>query len=154
MIYPSKKDWWIAALFLPVCLVMPVVGIFLICSALTQVAPAPVALPGVVLLVVGFLTRWAFVSTSYEITSADLIVRHGPLRWQIPLEAITEIVPKKRLSTDRAWGVAWSLDRLIIRYRKRSGRRAFLGIAISPADKEGFLRELAERVDAEGRSVR
>jgi hypothetical protein len=44
--------------------------------------------------------------------------------------------------------LTWSLDRLIINYRKRSGRMAFLGLAVSPEDKEGFLSELAEAVSA------
>jgi hypothetical protein len=151
MIYCSKRDWWIAALVLPVCLVVPALGIFLLSLALMQAAPALVVVPGLSMLIIGLLISWLFLSTTYEITSAELIVRLGPLKWRVPVEAITEVVSKKALSNDMAWGVAWSLDRLIIRYRKPSGRMAFLGIAISPADKEVFLRELAETMNAQDR---
>jgi hypothetical protein len=148
MIYPSKKDLWISLLVIPVCLAMLGVGIFLLALALTRIAPPPTALPGLILMVVGVMTLWAYFSTSCEITLTELIVRLGPLRWRIPLEAIADVAPKSSLSPDRAWGLTWSLDRLIINYRKRSGRMAFLGFAVSPEDKEGFLNELAEAVSA------
>ncbi len=57
-----------------------------------------------------------------------------------------DAVPKKDMPSELAWGLAWSLDRVFIKYRKRSGRRAWLGLAVSPEDKEGFLEELAQAV--------
>ena len=154
MIYSSKKDLWISLLVIPVCLAMLGVSIFLLTLALTEIAPAPTALPGLILMMVGLLGLWAYFSTTCEITLTDLIVRLGPLRWRIPLEAIADVAPKKSISPDRAWGLTWSLDRLIIKYRKRSGRMAFLGLAVSPEDKEGFLSELAEAVSASGSKAR
>jgi hypothetical protein len=140
MTYPSKKDWWIT----PVVLLMPVVGVFLLYLAITQAAPFLALLPGLILSAVGGLILWVYFSTSCDITPADLIVRFGPLQWTIPLEGITQVERKKGMSPDWAWGVAWSLDRVVVKYRKRNGRRALLGVAISPEDKEGFLRELAD----------
>jgi hypothetical protein len=151
MIYPPKKDWWIAALVLPGWFVMSFV--FLVVG-LNQPGAPTAAFSGVIMFVAGLLYQWAFETTSYEITLTELIVRFGPLRWRIPLKAIDRVVEKKGLIRDSSWNLDWSLDRVIIKYRKPSGRRAFFGISISPKDKQGFLRELAERVDAaEERSV-
>jgi Bacterial PH domain len=144
MTYPSKKDWWITLLVLPVMVLMPGMGVFLLFMAIAQAAPLSALFPGLFLSVVGGLILWAYFSTSCEITPADLIVRFGPLRWTIALEGITQVERKKGMSTDWAWGVAWSLDRVVIKYRKRNGRMALLGVAVSPQDKEMFLRELAD----------
>jgi hypothetical protein len=153
MIYSSKRDPWISALAIPVCLAMIGVGIFLVVLALTRIAPPPSTVPGLILLIAGLLGLWAYFSTSCEITLTDLIVRLGSLRWRIPLKAIADVAPKKTISPDRAWGLTWSLDRLIIKYRKRSGRVAFLGLAVSPEDKDGFLQELAEATNAQDQAL-
>ena len=124
MTYPSKKDWWVV----------------------------PVLLAGLVLSAVGGLVLWAYCSTSYDITPPNIIVRFSPLRWTIPLEGITQVERKKGMSPDWAWGEAWSLDRVVIKYRKRNGRMALLGVAVAPEDKDGFLRELAEALPGLQRS--
>ncbi len=147
MTYPSKKDKWIAFIILPIILVTCGGGVFLLCLAATQVLPFPILIPGLILLGVSGLTLWAYFTASCEITSADLIVRFGPLWWNIPLEGITKVLPKRGFSPDWAWGVAWSTDRVVICYRNRKGANALLGVAISPADKEGFLRDLAEAIE-------
>jgi hypothetical protein len=144
MTYPSKKDWWIALLVLPVMVLLPGVGVVLLCLAAVQAAPLAALFPGLVLSAVGGFVLWCYFSTDCEITPSDLLVRFGPLRWTIPLEGITRVEPKRGLSPDWAWGAAWSLDRVVIHYRKRSGRRALLGVAVSPEDKDGFLRDLAD----------
>ena len=146
MKYPSKKDGWVAFLLLPILVLMPAGAVVLLYVAVSLPNGLPALVPALILLAVSGFTFWSFFSTSCEITSSDLIVRFGPLRWTIPLEGITQVLPKNGLSPDWAWGVAWSLDRVVIHYRKRNGRRAFLGVAVSPADKEGFLRDLAEAV--------
>ncbi len=151
MIYRSKKDWWLVLLVLPIMFGIAVGGIVLVSLAVIQVVPLPFVVEGLAMTAIGVLILWAFFSTSCEITSSDLVVRFGPLRWQIPLGAIVDAVPKKGMSSELAWGLAWSLDRVVIKYRKKSGRRAWLGLAISPEDKEGFLGELAQAVaDAQG----
>jgi hypothetical protein len=144
MTYPSKKDWWITVVILPVIVLLPGVGVVLICLAVIQAAPVAALFPGLVLSAVGGFVLWSYFSTACEITPSDLLVRFGPLRWAIPLERITQVAPKRGLSPDWAWGTAWSLDRVVIHYRRRSGRRALLGVAVSPEDKEGFLRDLAD----------
>lgn len=153
MTYRSKKDWWLVLLILPIMFGFAVGGIVLVSLAVIQAVPLPFMAEGLALTAIGVMILWAFFSTSCEITPSDLVVRFGPLRWRIPLEAIVDAVPKKWMSPELAWGLAWSLDRLIIKYRKRNGRRAWLGLAVSPEDKEKFLDDLAQAVaDAQGRN--
>jgi hypothetical protein len=144
MTYRSKRDLGVALVAVPVRLAMVAAGIVLLSLVVLRMAPLLALLPGVLLTVLGGLMLWAFFSTSCEITPRDLFVRFGPLRWRIPLDAITAVVRKGGLYPDRAWGLAWSLDRLVIEYRRRNGRQAFLGVAVSPEDREGFLRDLAQ----------
>jgi hypothetical protein len=146
MIYPSKRDLGVALVALPVRLAMLGAGLVLLALALTRSASLAVLVPGLLLTALGTLFLWAFFSTSCEITPADLVVRFGPLRWRVPLAAIAEVIPRGGLWPDRAWGLAWSTDRLVIRYRRPGGRLAFLGLAVSPRDKEGFFRHLAQAV--------
>lgn len=146
MIYRSKKDWWMVLLILPVICVMFVFGILFLSLAVVQVVPPLFLAPGLVLLGISMMILWAFFEAFCEITPSDLMVRFGPLRWRIPLEAIVNAVPKKGMAPELVWGLAWSLDRVIITYRKRSGRRAWLGLAVSPEGKEEFLNDLAQAV--------
>jgi hypothetical protein len=148
MVYPSKKDWWLKLLIVPICVLLPVGGVFLLCVAVLEPGALPTLVPGLVMLAVGALLCWAFAATDCEINSSNLIVRFGPLRWQIPLERIADVVPKRGLSAELAWGLAWSMDRVLIKYRKRNGRMALLGIAVSPQDKDGFVLELVQAVPA------
>jgi hypothetical protein len=90
---------------------------------------------------------WAFFSATCEIRPPDLLINFGLLRWRIPLAAITEARPKRGLSSDWGWSVALSLDRVVIKYRTASGRRA-MPVILSPQNKFGFLLELAEAVPA------
>jgi hypothetical protein len=157
MVYPSKKDWWLKLLLVPICVALPAGGIFLLCLAVLEAGALPVLVPGLVMLAVGVFLCWAFVATECEINSSNLIIRFGPLRWRIPLERIADIIPRQGISAELAWGLAWSTDRVLIKYRKSNGRMALLAIAISPRDKDGFVLELVQAVpglrrdDLEGR---
>lgn len=138
MRYPSKKDSWL---------------VFVI------VAPG-VALAGVALyhlfalgpenhvtwLIMGIAASygaiiWIFAyPVYYEITGADLLIRSGWLKYQIPLSTIEMVRPTRNpLSAP-----AWSLDRLRIDYKRNHKSRIAL---ISPEDKSRFLQELTQRVE-------
>jgi hypothetical protein len=91
----------------------------------------------------GVLLLWFYFSTSYEITASDMVVRLGPLRRRVALSAIEEVQPRSRFNLEAGQNFALSRDRLRIRYRKASGRLAWLPLEISPEDKEAFLQELA-----------
>jgi hypothetical protein len=146
MTYPAKSDWWVRYLLVPLWLLMAAVGLVaLALTALGEVPAVPGLVDGVLLAAAGLLMLWMFAATSYEITDTALVARLGPFRRTVPLAAIEEVVATRRFHLMAGMGLAWSLDMLHVRHRKPSGRRA-LPVAISPADKEGFLRELTGRV--------
>lgn len=125
--YPSKRDLWLEAV------------IWLSCLAILAAVPAVWQAGGTLALllagIAGF-TLWLFYGTSYRLDDRELVARAGPFRWRVPLAAIEGVVPTRNpLSAP-----ACSLDRLAVRH---SGRR--LGLLISPADREDFLRELRLR---------
>jgi hypothetical protein len=150
MIYPARKDWFPAAL-------LPVLGVGLLGVAvavpillLAKAGPPnppwtalPAALAFLVPGAMGVLLLWMYFSSSYEITPSELLVRLGPLRRRIALSAIEEVSPRTGFRLEAGQNYALSLDRLRVRYRRSSGRMAWLPMEISPQDKEGFLRELA-----------
>ncbi len=106
MTYRSKKDWWLVLLVLPIMFGIAIGGIVLVVLALIQVVPLPFVPAGLAMTTIGLAILWAFFSTSCEITLSDLVVRFGPLRWRIPLEAIVDAVPKKGMSAELTWGLA------------------------------------------------
>lgn len=143
MYYPSKKDWWVALIFLPIsALVVGISGLMLY-LALAQGAPAEVLLAGIVTAFIGLLLLWIYFSTGSEIRPPHLIVRCGPLRWPIRLDRIADIRAQKGIAMEMGWNFALSQDKLLIRQRKANGQLALFCVAISPEDQEGFLRELA-----------
>jgi hypothetical protein len=90
-----------------------------------------------------FLVIFPLLSTVYEITPTALIIRFGWQRTVIPMRDILEVTATKKMLR-LAWNNVWSLDRLLVRYRTAKGT-APLPVAIAPADKAAFLREL-ERI--------
>ena len=75
--------------------------------------------------------------SSHEITPTELIVRGGLLHWEIPLSSIQQVLPTHNMFASPAL----SLDRLRIEYSQKDKTRFML---ISPKDKSGFLRKLAQ----------
>jgi hypothetical protein len=146
MIYPSKKDWWIALTLLAISLLEFGIGGVILYEAFNQPAPLPVLFAGFVPILVGGLILWMYVSTGCDISPPHLVFRSGPIRFIIPLDAIAEVRQKKGFSFDLGWHFALSWDRLLIRYRKPSGRMALFSVSVSPEDQEGFLQELAREV--------
>jgi hypothetical protein len=130
--YPSKIDWWIAALL---CLApIAALGGFLVTLAAggsgTVVAGIGVAVIAAIYLGLVFPMR-------YAIDESHVIVRYGLVRQRIPLADITEVVPTRNpLSSP-----ALSLDRIRITF----GTGMFKSGMISPAAKSEFLDELAAK---------
>src|SRR5947209_4464590 len=92
MVYPGGRDWWLVGLLSVVTAPLLVGGGTMI--GVAAVAGQPLALiPGTMLLLVGSMLLWVILGTSYEITEASLILRCGPFRWTVPLDAIEDIVP-------------------------------------------------------------
>ncbi len=127
--YSSKKDAWIV-IVICAALLLSTLGIlraFLSGDWVGLITP----------LVVWVLVVSLAVPLYYEITSSTLIVRSGLLRREIPLASIQRVYPTRNpLSAP-----AMSLDRLQVDYTK-DGQAHF--VRISPKDKLGFLRDLAQ----------
>ena len=148
MRYPVKKDVW------AVCLIALIVLAFIGFGIFFMAMPARNATSvggGILLLLVGLFLCWTFLATTYEITSSHVVIRWGPLRWRIRIAEIVEAA-----STSSVWFAlggtharfALSADAVLIKYRKRNGKK-WLGfiepaVLISPQDKAEFLQTLAE----------
>ena len=134
-VFPSKRDGWLVA-------VIWAAGALLVGTAWIPVVAAPFGALRVPLAVIhlgaaGF-AFWVLYGTGYQVGERELVVRSGPFRWRIPVDAITSITP----TTNPISSPACSLDRLRIAYRGARGEHALL---VSPADRLGFLAALAAR---------
>lgn len=146
MIYPSKKDWWVALFLLVIGLIQIGIGGVILYELIVQAVPLPALVAGLIPLLPGALILWVYLSTGYLISPPNLIVRSGPFWFMIALDSIVEVQPRRKYSFELGWNFGLSQDRLFIKYRKRNGRVALLGVVVSPEDQEGFLQELAREV--------
>lgn len=134
-VFRSKVDWWIRLL-----LALAIVGMFVGSAiAILEGADAVEITVTILASIAGLaFVVWLLLGTAYTVDRGMLTVRAGPLRWKVPLDAITGVeATRSPLSSP-----ALSLDRLRIRYGKN--RR----IMISPADKVGFLKAIGRDLDA------
>jgi hypothetical protein len=131
--FPSKVDWWLAALIVAAPLIAA--GVCLSALLAGDPAAATVALLAGVLPV--SLILGALVSVRYGITATSLVIRFGLCRQTVALSQIVEVRPSRiPLSAP-----APSLDRLQVRYGP-----GWLSFAlISPADRDTFLSLLCRR---------
>jgi PH (Pleckstrin Homology) domain-containing protein len=133
--FPSKRDAWLVA-------VIWIAGALLAGTAWIPVVAGPFGALRVPLALVHLgaaaFAFWVLYGTGYSVGERELLVRSGPFRWRIPIDAIASITP----TTNPISSPACSLDRLRIAYRGVRGARALL---VSPADKAGFLAALAAR---------
>jgi len=128
--FAAKRDGWLVALLW--CASLADFGVAAWLWLGLRGAPAFVA---PLLLAAGAFQLHVLYATDYTLEADALRIRASFFRWRIPLAAIESIEPTRNpLSSP-----APSLDRLLIRYG--GGRR----VMISPADKAGFLRALAQR---------
>lgn len=132
-VFQSKRDGWIVAL-----LWVGVLGLFVGAGVLWTTSEPLIFRAGmsVLLAAAGGFALWVLYGTYYVLTRYDLMIRSGPFRWIVALDAIEEVYPTRNpLSSP-----ACSIDRLRIIYR---GSR--MGVMISPQAKTTFLQELAAR---------
>jgi hypothetical protein len=129
--YPSKIDRWLV----PVLCVPPAAAVA-VCVAFALVGSTSGLLVGgaMVVLVAGIYFGLV-VPTRYGVCETYLLVRFGLCLRRVPLYDISEVRPTHNpLSSP-----ALSLDRLHVQY----GRGLFNAVMISPADRNGFLDNLA-----------
>lgn len=95
------------------------------------------ALDLVAVTLVSGIVVWLLGATYYVVTDESVIVRAGPYRKTVPLGTISRL--RATRSVRRA--PALSLDRIEIRYGSKR-------LIVSPRDKAGFVRAIAERAPA------
>lgn len=123
-VFPSKVDWWLAALtFVPM-------GVAVVSTAWVSRDGRAVAALIAVLAALA-LVIWVFGRTNYTIDGRTLIARSGPFRWRVPIDEIDSITPTR----DPSSAPALSLDRLSIRYGARE-------LLVSPRNREQFVAAL------------
>ncbi len=146
MVYPGKKDWWIAGLLAIVTAALLVGGGTAAGFALTAGVWGAL-IPATLLLSVGGMLLWVLTGTDCEITETSLLIRAGPFRRTIPLDALEEVVPQRHWYSGPAleMNLGLSVQGIRLRYRKPSGRLSWT-IRISPEDRAAFLLELTERL--------
>lgn len=131
--YPSKVDWWLA---LALCL--PPVAILVVCvlAVLTD-ATTDLLVSLAAAAFMAAIYRGLVFPVRYGVDDTHLMVRFGLCRRRIPLASIVSVRPSRNPRSSPAM----SLDRLCVRY----GKGIFNTVLISPADRRGFLDELARK---------
>ena len=129
--FPSKVDWWLAALLVAA----PVIAFASFVALLLSGEGWWGGLLSLVLILVIYLVL--VLPMRYGLDEQTLIIRHGLVKQRLPLARIESVRPTRNpLSSP-----ALSLDRLNVRY----GAGFFRSVMISPADRDRFLDFLAER---------
>jgi|SRR5215831_15876768 len=134
MKYQSKKDLWLV-LVMSLGLFIPfILGVVILLGTSADRKVAFILFGSG--LVIGGLIFWLSYPLYYEISDSYLLVRSGPLKWQIQIKNIDGLVPTRNALSSPAM----SLDRLAIKYREQGSNKMLL---ISPLHKNEFIRELA-----------
>ncbi len=123
MRYLPKKDLWLTGLVAFIC------GMVFLGAATSNEPMAPLFS-----LIPGALLIWIYYGTYYDLGEMSLVVRHGPFRWTVRYEDITDL----RLARNLWSSAALSIDRVHILCRRGS-------IYISPLDREAFIAEVNKR---------
>lgn len=130
MRFPSRVDWWLAALLVA----LPVIG--LVTAIALQLSGDGGAFVGwLSLLGIGLLYVGVVWPVAYELGADELVIRFGLARSRVPYRDIRGVAPTRSLLA----APALSMDRLAIDVGGRTGA------VISPDDRDGFLEALATR---------
>jgi hypothetical protein len=131
--YPSKVDLWIGVLLaLGPLVCVGTLGALIVSGETEGLAVGAGATAFLFAIYLGLV-----FPMRYGIDEKDIVVRHGLVSQRIPLRDITEVAPTRNpLSSP-----ALSLDRLHIKF----GEGFFRAAMISPAEREAFLAELADK---------
>ena len=132
--YQSKRDRWAVALILFGALA-PASASMMVFFSLHDVLGKVLAI--VACLAISGIALSFLLWTYYDLGGDTLVVRHGPLRWKIPLGAIRQVSPARNFLSS----AALSADRLRLRYGE-----GLSVIYISPADRAGFVQQLADMI--------
>jgi len=132
--FPSKREWWIVALIwfgVVVSIVGGIVPLAAKGASGTELVVVGSLLVGMDSLMLGIL-----YGTGYTIKPDRLLIRCGPMSFDVRLNSIEFIFP-----TRSSWpSPACSLDRLRIVYGLSQQ-----SLMVSPADKSGFLSAIVQQ---------
>lgn len=130
MRFPSRVDWWLAALLMA----LPVIGL---ASAIAlQISGDGGAIVGwLSLLGIGLLYVGVVWPVTYELGGEELVIRFGLVRSRVPYRDMLGVAPTRSPLA----APALSMDRLAI---DTGGRMEAI---ISPDDRDGFLDALEAR---------
>jgi uncharacterized membrane protein YdbT with pleckstrin-like domain len=130
--YPTAVDWWLGVLLVIVPLVTVASALALTISGDPGEAVIGwLVVAGVVVLYVGLV--WP---VAYELEAEQLVIRFGLARSRIPYDRIRGVRPTRSILASPAL----SIHRLAI------DTGGPIAPTISPADRDGFLADLAARV--------
>lgn len=135
MIYRARKDLWVTYFIAVTAILMSGAGMVMSVLAVIEREYA-LLIPASMLLVVAGMLLWAFTSTTYELSSGELNIKSGPLRWRLSLDDVEEVRLVESLGTP-GWSLGWSLNKVGIKPRGRA-----LWYWIAPEEKVAFLAEL------------
>ena len=131
--YPSRIDWWLV----PVLWLPPVAAVA-VCVVFALAGSTPGLLVGIAMAVlVGCIYFGLVFPMRYGLGDTHLVVRFGICRQRIPLADISEVKP----TSNPLGAPALSLDRLRVQF----GQDVSKAVMISPADRNLFLDELAQK---------
>ena len=140
MKFKSKIDWWIHLVFV-LALHFSIVPFLPLMIEQTRESRNILIITGVVtavLLTAVIIPIW--LKTEYTITEKTLIIQAGLFIWPgIIIKNIIEVEDSRTFISSPAL----SMNRIKITYENRSGR--VRTTAISPKDKEGFLKMLEKK---------
>jgi hypothetical protein len=130
-IYASKIDLWLALIL---------IGSMAVCAfaayRVIGIGHRLALLSAILMLVIGIgLPLWLMTSTSYSLSTSQLLIKSGPFKWVVPIATIVRITP----TSSSLSSPALSLDRIRIDYGNRES------VMISPKNLEQFLKDLGER---------
>ena len=129
--FRSKRDPWAVALLLAGAVGAASAAALLLMTETPLLAKCAyfVICLGAASFLVSLLVR-----TYYDLDHDRLEVRHGPLRWSIPVSEITSVAPERSMASS----AALSMDRFKIEFGPSRST-----LEVSPADRSGFLAALA-----------
>jgi membrane protein YdbS with pleckstrin-like domain len=136
--FRTKVDLWLLIVLLTV-VAASLLGLSHAYVAWSAQAALAQKLPLIALIAVcvvgAAVPLWLLLTTRYRLSDERLDAHSGPFHWSVPVSEIVDVSSPRGASL----GPALSLDRIRIEY---GGGRS---LAISPENKQAFLRQLEAR---------
>ena len=132
--FPSKRDRWAAVMFWTITLALWSAGLWVRAAGSTLEEMIVADIGG---FLSGCIVLWFWYTTGYRVTANELRLRSGPFHSEIPLRKIRAVITSRK-----GWGLSYALSLQSIQIDVEGSR---MGYQISPRDRQGFMRMIAER---------